>query len=120
MTNEFTPDPREERLPKWAQAELESLRHKIKTERGSLELVRREGETRGVRIWLNPYSDNLPVGDGSIYDHCRFVLNDEHNYVDVRRKMNAQGEPVIELMASGAVAVRARATNVVVVSVDER
>lgn len=107
-------DPREEKLPVWAQQRLQALR-------ADLEYAGRrlaEGDTEDTRIWADPYAD-VPRAVGEVGDNIRFVLPSG----EVTIQLQEQGTLQIVCVGkrgSDSLVVQPRAANVVTVGIEER
>jgi len=103
-------DPREARLPRWAQRELQSLR--IKLQSTSTALAKAHGLVPGAVAVRDPHHDAVPVAWPT--DTIRFFMaGSEYPYVDVR--LYERG--VLDVRSSEAIAVIPQASNVVRVQV---
>lgn len=105
-------DPREDKLPKWAQVHIDNLRRTA--ERATDELDAFRSGTYGpadTDTYSDSYRDqerlNLPKG-GTI----AFVLGYDHND-EIRARVRYDGE--LEIQGLGAITVEPQASNVVVV-----
>lgn len=100
-------DPREEKLPRWAQQELDRLRRKVADAERLAEEARLATKPEESDAILYPY-DEVPVGLGRAL--VRFLLGGDA-YVDARVVHGS-----LELMTDApGVLVRPRAANVVLV-----
>jgi hypothetical protein len=107
----------EERLPKWAKLELETLRMRIEEGQKRLEEVLgkvEESDTKfdlGYRHGVGREWQNLPKG-GTV----RFVLGKDHREeieIRVMREKERDGKPLIQVMGGDMLAVFPHSGNVV-------
>jgi hypothetical protein len=112
-------DPREQRLPRWAQQELAHLRSQLKTAQTNLREA--YGARPGATAVVNPYDEARPVAWGP-YDTIRFTTDGspydperDQPYIDVRFTDSA-----LRVQASSMLIVRPWASNVAHISVEER
>jgi hypothetical protein len=118
--NPMEQDPREDKLPKWAQDQLATLRRKVTDAERRAEEARLASGPEDSDTFLHPH-DEIPVRLGR-GEPVRFQLGENYfDYLDVRIKRDRRDGPYLELMSGGGVlALRPQVSNVVRVRVDER
>lgn len=102
-------DPREDRLPKWAQETLRRYREDIDDLRRALDEAKGVDPRHPVAV-RDPYGEAVPVA-WDRYDSVRFFLRNTGNqsqWIDVRRARTGE----IEVVASSAIHIRMQASNV--------
>lgn len=118
MSDELATDPRETKLPIWAQKELARLRRKVEdAERRATEARLSNGPEDSDTL-LDPYDETpirLPRGT-----KVRFVLGKSYDYVDVQILRRREEGPYVELMGQQQLVIRPQVSNVVRVQIDPR
>lgn len=124
ITKRLEADPREEKLPQWAQATLRNLRQLAAEQNRELEEQARAGVDGRGQIVLDMYSEYMrvmPTPSGG--EVVRFYLDPvegdarelpwSQRHVDAAIRKDPGGEPYLALMTSEGAAVRPKATNMV-------
>lgn len=111
----LTPDPREAKLPRYAQETLAELRLELDRERRRADEARLETQP-GSDTFVS-FFDREPVGLGN-GTPVRFVLAEDRNpdqswhYIDAR-VTRTDGRPVLQLMGGHGLTICPQATNVI-------
>lgn len=111
-------DPREDKLPQWAQRQLRLLRMDL----GDAEnkIAERDGQFTDPVIFANPYADPpRPIGDKSDMIEYHVERPDGHKAeLTVRVKSDLAGAEYLEVMAHGTLVLRPQAGNVMKIYVE--
>lgn len=105
------PDPREERLPKWAQQEIDKLRRDLKY------AERKLGTGPGnSNTFTDPHADvQRPLGKSPTVRFW-FTEDREHNhshYIDVRIVDDGPRDPYLQVMAGHTLGITPQSSNVI-------
>lgn len=104
------PDPREARLPKWAQAELDRLRREVTRIREDFEEYADATLDPNVHDVVTGAYNEHPKPVASAGEDVRFYLSGcgGHRWIDVRVN---PGEPTLRVMASSGLRIEPHVTN---------
>jgi hypothetical protein len=108
-----------DRLPKWAQQEIRSLRAKAERTVAEVEAYLQERERvkdeSKATVWLDPF-DRVPRPIETNNDRVRFCLDgiDGHQYFDVKVERGA-----LDIMASRGLSIETGASNCIRIKVRE-
>lgn len=108
----IAPDPREERLPKWAQADMRALRRMVEHAERVAEEARLATKPDETHVVINPYQDTIGLPER---ESVRFFIEAPHRWIDVQWR----GE-YVEIMGSSALTLTGQASNVMRASVARR
>lgn len=122
----MTPDPREDKLPRWAAETLTRLRRRVSDEQRRADAARLAGGPEDTDTVIEPYDEipvRLPKGQ-----RVRFYVGpqiaregvDRHrDYIDVRVEPASRLSPArLTLHSGGSIVVRPQVTNVVTATVE--
>lgn len=112
-------DARFERLPKWAQQEIRTLRTQAARSKAEVEAYLQErGRVKDeskATVWLDPF-DRVPRPIETNNDRVRFTLDgiDGHLYFDVKVERDA-----LDIMASRGLSIETSASNTIRIKLRE-
>ena len=128
MTDRLTPDPREERLPKWARDLLAGLRSQTAAAIRARDQARQEHGPTDSDTILDPYHPAGPIGLPK-GERVRFIIGEtpegrvDREWIDaqVERQTYRDGhtETWLHLMGGDGIAVRPQSSNVIRVTLSE-
>jgi hypothetical protein len=112
------PDPREPKLPKWAQEELRNLRNKLETEKRRADEARIGNGGPDSDTFIDPY-DEVPIRLGR-ETRINFVLGDKfQEYFDVQIK-RYHGDVYLEVHGGTGMVITPQVSNVIQIRTAER
>ena len=116
MIPDTLPDPREARLPVWAQGLIGRLRREVEDERRRADEARGSGGPEDTDTVIDPYDDvpiRLPKGE-----RVRFLVGRDHyEWIDCQVLHHATLGRVVQVMAGTSLVVHPSVTNVVYLGV---
>lgn len=106
-------DPREAKLPQWAQRQIEQLRMRLDEAREKLAGIPRADAV----AFTDPFSDyQLPVA--KMRDTVRFYVSPSRGWIDVRMREDGNGR-YLEVMTSNRTNITPHASNLIEVRIEE-
>lgn len=108
-------DPRENKLPKWAQQHIETLRMRLEETRDKLAGIPKADAVG----FTDPYSD-IPLPVAKLRDTVRFHVDAQQRvFIDVRLREDDHGR-WLEVMTSDRILVTPNASNVIEIRLEDR
>jgi hypothetical protein len=120
MQDPFEPDPREEKLPRWAQDTITALRRRTRDALVAAELVRTGIDPETSRVVIEHYdpTDPLPpfgLGASEVTFRTGELDGGRHGGIRVSAERDGSG---ISIMGDSSLVIRPWVTNVVKISMD--